>query len=79
MQPNERKSVTKNPYENRRSATFTNDMLNKISEEIFLNQKKKIQEMKYLTEKCATLKIKESENINGIFESRDDTDKDKEK
>lgn len=76
MKTNEKKSIKKNPLDNRRSATFTNEMLYNISEEIFINQKKKIQELKYLTEKSSTLKINDSK-IDEKLDSIQDENKEK--
>jgi hypothetical protein len=58
MQTSDKKKLSLKQY-NMRSATLNSEMLKNIPEEIFINQKKKIQELKYFSEKSQTLNLDE--------------------
>ena len=61
MQTNDKKrTISLNQY-NMRSATLNSEKLKNIPEEIFINQKKKIQELKYYSEKSPTFEINEDD------------------
>lgn len=47
------------PFEKFRSASLHDELLKMIPEDIFINQKKKIQEIKYTSERSSTLQLKE--------------------
>jgi hypothetical protein len=55
------------PFDKVRSSSLNNELLKMIPEDIFINQKKKIQEIKYSSERSSTLQLKEFK-LDGIKE-----------
>ena len=48
-----------NPFDKIRSRSLNNELLKIIPEDIFINQKKKIQELKYSSEKSSIAQLKD--------------------